>query len=284
MLHQLCDYGCGLTAIHQFSNGKYCCSRKFQSCVGHIRKKREKIRASALNYYRNENEEKKAERIESHKKHWTKEERKRWSKKFKLLNQRNKRTINKIKDKYPTFYKAEELRYNPNKPDKKEIQVHCKNHNCSNSKEQGGWFTPKSRQIERRIQAIEYGTGGRNFYCSEKCKIECPLYKAKPTFNRNILQNNEFYTQEEYNIFRKAVISIQKEMYGYNFCERCDKILHRNITIHHEKPKKIFPIFSLDPDNGIVLCRKCHSKIHIGECSGFNIAKKCKEEQGKTNG
>ena len=39
----------------------------------------------------------------------------------------------KIKDYklyHPLFSKIEEMRYNPNKPREKEIQIHCKNHKC----------------------------------------------------------------------------------------------------------------------------------------------------------
>jgi len=37
-LGKLCDYGCGKPAIHQFKNGKYCCSKSFLQCIN-IRKK-----------------------------------------------------------------------------------------------------------------------------------------------------------------------------------------------------------------------------------------------------
>jgi very-short-patch-repair endonuclease len=30
--NKLCDYGCGKPALYQFKNGKFCCSKKFQSC------------------------------------------------------------------------------------------------------------------------------------------------------------------------------------------------------------------------------------------------------------
>jgi len=35
---KLCDYGCGQKAIHQFKNGRQCCSKSFLSCIN-IRKK-----------------------------------------------------------------------------------------------------------------------------------------------------------------------------------------------------------------------------------------------------
>jgi hypothetical protein len=85
-----------------------------------------------------------------------------------------KRTIEKLKKKYPLLYKEEEMRYNPNKPKEKEIQVHCKNNLCIYSKEKDGWFTPINRQIEARITGLDNNTS--YFYCSEKCKEECILF------------------------------------------------------------------------------------------------------------
>lgn len=112
---------------------------------------------------------------------------------------KTKRSIEKIKNKYPIFYNEEEMRYNPTKPEEKEIQVHCKNHNCPNSKEQGGWFTPDSRQIELRIYETEKGNNGGHFYCCEDCKIECPLYNSR---------GNDPYLLKEYEQYKKEVIRL----------------------------------------------------------------------------
>ncbi len=280
----LCDYGCGKQAKYQFKNGKFCCSSKFQSCIGHINNKRDKIRNYVIIYYRNENEKQKQKRIDSHKKFWNDNNRKVWSERALNYNKKNKRTIEGLLHKYPIFSDIENLRYNPDKPDKKEIQVHCKNHECNNSKENNGWFTPSSRQLEWRIEALEHGSGGRNFYCSDECKQQCPLYRANPNNYLDFLNDNDEipYTQSEYIIFKSEVILRQINQYNYNFCEKCEKILTSSIYVHHEKSKKLYPIFSLDPDNGIILCQACHIQIHTGDCSGFSIAKKCQEK--KING
>ena len=54
MDQNLCDYGCGKKANHKFKNGKVCCSKKFQSCPGHIKNKQQKIIEGTINYYKNE--------------------------------------------------------------------------------------------------------------------------------------------------------------------------------------------------------------------------------------
>jgi len=152
----------------------------------------------------------------------------------------NKFGINKIKEKYPFFSKIEEMRYNPDKP--KEIQVHCKTHNCPNSKEQGGWFTPTREQLFDRIKALEKpcGFGEANFYCSDECKQECPLFNLKSDPNDYI---KILYTSEKYQIFRQEVL--KRDDYKCIYCG--EKAEH----VHHTRPQKLEPFFSLDPDFGI---------------------------------
>jgi len=189
--------------------------------------------------------------------------------KVKLLHCQLKRTINYINQTYPFFSKVEEMRYNPDKPGEKEIQVHCKNHNCPHSKEQDGWFTPTTRQIEARISALENsGVDLLYFYCSEKCKQECPLYYSRGTDPfKNI---DKLYTYEEYNIWKETIL----EQDNYE-CQKCGS--KENLHCHHIIPIKLEPLFALDPDNGIVLCKDCHYKYghKTGtECSTGNLAKK----------
>ncbi len=130
---------------------------------------------------------------------------------------KTKRDIEKLKVKYPTFSKIEDLRYNPDKPGEKEIQVHCKNHNCPNSKEKDGWFTPTGRQIEHRIYSIENinGNDGGYFYCSEECKNECCLYRFRKDpieLSEYELYKNLVIKQTEYNIkkYPERIKNIQK--------------------------------------------------------------------------
>jgi len=184
-------------------------------------------------------------------------------------------SIKDIKEKYLIFSKVEQMRYNPDKPEEKEIQVHCKNHNCPNSKENGGWFTPTSYQITTRKSAIENidGNEAAYFYCCEECKQECPLYNKrvsqliKEDQIRAGIIKEEYYTSEEYNIWREEVLKRSN-----NLCEYCgEKAEH----CHHIEPQKLQPYLSLDPENGLACCSKCHYKYghETGtECSTGNLA------------
>ena len=188
-------------------------------------------------------------------------------------NKGHKLNIQYYIDNYPLFSKIEEMRYNPDKPGEKEIQVHCKNHNCSNSKEQNGWFTPTENQLDGRRRALEdkNGNGGHYFYCCDECKEECPLYAKKVSqlikedqIKAGIIKK-EYYTQSEYNILRTEVLERAEYL-----CEYCKK---EAIDVHHIKPQKLEPFFALDPDYGIACCKECHYKYgHKDECSTGKLA------------
>ncbi len=183
-------------------------------------------------------------------------------------------TIQQLVERYPFFSKIEALRYNP--INKKEIQVHCKNHNCKNSKEQGGWFTPTGIQMSERIRCLEKqdGNDGSYFYCSQKCKDECILYNLRSDPFK--IETEELsYTTSELQTLNQFVMDRENRL-----CEYCgEKAEH----VHHTRPKKLEPFFALDPDYGIAACKKCHYKYgHQGECSTWNIAnKKCDSKKVK---
>jgi len=188
------------------------------------------------------------------------------------MSEGSKNTIKKIKKQYPLFSKIEEMRYNPDKPGEKEIQVHCKNHNCPNSKEQGGWFTPTKSQIYERIRQIENedGNGGCYFYCSETCKQQCPLYHFHGTDPFKEKSKTLLYAPGELQTWKTQVKKLDNST-----CQICGS--KKNIHVHHIIPQKLEPFFALDPVNGICLCEKCHYKYGHKtntECSTKNLASK----------
>ena len=181
---------------------------------------------------------------------------------------KNKHTIKKIQKIYPFFSKIEEMRYNPDKPG--EIQVHCKNHNCANSKEKNGWFTPNRDQFFNRVYMLENNDSydGLYFYCSKQCKQNCPLY-----YSHGNLDKEKLYTLTEYKVWRKEVLKRDNfKCVGYDghYCGK--KAKHA----HHIYPVKTHPDLALDPDNGISLCEECHKYIHRKgtQCSNGELANK----------
>jgi hypothetical protein len=271
----LCEYGCGKEAQFQLKNGKWCCSKSCNQCPV----KREISRTTNLGRIRSEETKR---RISESKKgsvppnkgklyHMSKEG-------ANSIREAHQLTIKTIKKKYPLFSKIEEMRYNPDKPGEKEIQTHCKNHNCENSKERNGWFTPTYSQLYERVRQIEKNDNDHcYFYCCQKCKELCPLYYS----HGGVIKRDSPYTNAEYNYWRKLCFNKQKEEHKKNFCEVC--CIQKNLQVHHEKPVKTHPHLSLDIDNGIILCRSCHLKYgHKEECNTKNLAeRKCGKNNGK---
>jgi hypothetical protein len=169
----------------------------------------------------------------------------------------------KFLERQPFFCQIEEIKIEDN-----QWKVHCKNSNCMNSKENGGWFTPSTIQISNRIAAlkIETGNGGNFFYCSEHCKTTCDAFNIHGDPNRD---NQLPYTQEQYETFKLHVLT--RDNY---ICQYCGKPA---TDVHHERPVKLYPESSLDPDYAWSCCEKCHyAKGHPKEteCSTGNLAAK----------
>jgi hypothetical protein len=289
MSNQLCDYGCGQKATHQFKNGKRCCSDNVSKClfikriIGDVHrgavisnKTREAVRKAKLGKKdsketrQKKSDARKGSKNPMYRKKHSVKTRRIISEKAKGRRAYNKLNIEILREKYPFFSKIEEMRYNPNKPDEKEIQVHCKNHNCKNSKEKGGWFTPTSEQIHARKNMLEReGKDYSYFYCSIECKQACPLYRmhgADP-FKKQHLS----YTFSELQVWKDRVKDLDNSK-----CQICGT--NKDIHVHHIIPVKLEPFFSLDPENGICLCEKCHFKYgHKDECEINNIKKRCEK-------
>ncbi len=58
----------------------------------------------------------------------------------------------------------------------------------------------------------------------------------------------------DYRVWRAIVIRRDKR------CVACNSIQERNA--HHKNSGSYFPDERFNPDNGVCLCRKCHTKFH----------------------
>jgi hypothetical protein len=184
---KLCQCGCGKEVKYLYVRGH---NTKGKKHLEETKKKMLKIKQGEKNplFGKNHSEETKKKMSESmkNKKPWNKGKKNCFS--VETIKQMisshqyqvswNKFTIEKLKIKHSFFSRIEEMRYNPDKLNKKEIQVHCKNRCCENSKEKSGWFTPSYIQIYERIRQLEKekGNDGMFFYCSDHCEL--PFAKA----------------------------------------------------------------------------------------------------------
>ena len=120
------------------------------------------------------------------------------------------------------------------------------------------WFIPKRTVCEQRCQYIKGNTDRENsFYCSDKCKKDCPVFHKKKYprgYNPRKGRNDElFYTEPELKIWRAEVLKTTNHI-----CEYCGKKAN---TAHHMRPKKTNQFFALDPYYGVACCQECHNKI-----------------------
>ena len=129
-------------------------------------------------------------------------------------------------------------------------------------------FIPSLSAVHERVRSINRIGGGTMLYCSEECKMSCSIFKKiKYQQGHPIRKEQKSYTQEEYNIFRKIVL--ERDNY---ICQYCGKLAEH---VHHSRPQKLEPFFTLDPDLAISVCSECHYKYaHKDECSTGKLANK----------
>ncbi len=165
---------------------------------------------------------------------------------------------------YDTYHKkisfCEETRRCPE--EERLLQVRCKK--CND------WFSPTRYQVERRVLALYRGPDGRsienNFYCSDKCKFACPLYKKIRHYNGKHPKTERLHTAQELYTW-----SVEVRYRANSVCEICGKPATES---HHIIPKSVNPFIALDPDNGLSVCKECHHKVlHTDECTTTKLLK-----------
>jgi len=118
----------------------------------------------------------------------------------------------------------------------------------------GTIFVPSRRSIQSRLLAINSAIGGdSNFYCSDKCKKDCP------TFGQ-VKYPKDFKVGTNYRYDQKAWAKLVKERDNYT-CQICGA-KEVAVLAHHIDPVSNNAIESADTDNGVTLCKTCHKKAH----------------------
>ena len=280
----LCDYGCGKEAIHQFKNGKWCCSENYQSCP-FIRKKLCNRKASdetrrKMSESQKGNTNCKGRKLsKDHKESFSfsgkthsEKTKKKISKSLKgrTLSKEHRLNIgeaqkgispfmiNNIKyASYKTYSKA--LVYDETKRDDEfEKILNAKCEYC------GKWFRPTLKQAITRRVNMEKGCG--KFYCSDECKLLCP------TFGQNK------YPKNFKNPSRSIEISHELKQMVFErdnwICQICGG--DESLKCHHIDPVTQNPMFANDMDSCITLCKKCHKFVHtqVDGCGYSDLKRK----------
>lgn len=153
------------------------------------------------------------------------------------------------KSYYDTFFQKisiyEETRRDPNND--KLIQI-----KCNFCKE---WFNPTNSQIQNRLSCIEkdYKQGEARLYCSDVCKLKCPVYKQ-------IKRTKDQKIKTSYRQMQSELRSMVLERDQYT-CQICGE-KKSNLICHHFTGVEQNPLESADVDNCITLCVECDNYVH----------------------
>lgn len=111
------------------------------------------------------------------------------------------------------------------------------------------YFIPIRRDVYSRIHCLNHtGYGEKHLYCSEECKLACPVFGNNSGMPSTSL--------------REAIPqSLRDEVLQRNdgMCEMCGE--NPIEEIHHEKPASTHPHLQLDKENLWGFCIPCHYKI-----------------------
>lgn len=116
-------------------------------------------------------------------------------------------------------------------------------------------FVPSINQVTSRLSSLKnISKGENNFYCTDSCKLACPIFGQKL-----YSKNQKSYTPSRQD--QKQWSSMVKER-DNNICQKCGK-QNKVMYAHHIIPVTESPIESMDVDNGITYCKSCHKGIHL---------------------
>ncbi|KKN08636.1 hypothetical protein LCGC14_1054770 [marine sediment metagenome] len=123
---------------------------------------------------------------------------------------------------------------------------------------------------ERYYNNLEYmKEKGRKYYIKNKSKINSYNNKWRKNNPDKVLKHLKKHLETNSKIFN---MTSNEYMYAVNswsktiksldnyMCKSCNSM--KNIMAHHLCPKSDFPELSLDLDNGVTLCKKCHTVVH----------------------
>lgn len=155
----------------------------------------------------------------------------------------NKRRLAKFDVYSPQLSPIEETRRSPD--DENVLQIMCVY--C------GRWHTPTLSQVwNRRNYIVGTSTKESRFYCSDRCKAECPIF-AKQRYRKG--QKGKEKSEEAHPAVRKMCF----ERDGW-ICQKCGAT--EPLHAHHILPRAESAISVQDLDNLITICSSCHENAH----------------------
>jgi hypothetical protein len=137
----------------------------------------------------------------------------------------------------------------------------------------GKWFIPKSSVVNYRITCFNnLKRGEGRFYCSNWCKLECPIFNK--TEWPDGFKNKEKTSREVQPQLRQMRFKLDN--YTCQKCFKHQRDLDVGLNCHHLEGIMWEPIESADIDKVITLCKTCHLEVHKKDGCKYNDLK-CKE-------
>lgn len=130
----------------------------------------------------------------------------------------------------------------------------------------GKWFIPKIYEVRSRIKSLEGKQSGESrIYCSDSCKVECPVYRQRDwPKGFKIATSREVQPQLRQLVF-------ERDNY---VCQKCGNT--KSLHCHHKEGIRWNPLESADVDMCITYCKKCHVEVHkIDGCGYYEL--QCRE-------
>lgn len=122
----------------------------------------------------------------------------------------------------------------------------------------GNKFVPTHAQVQNRIQGLKSVTkSDGNFYCSERCKMACDVFRA--ISRRKSERSEDRKGKSCQTIVKRTLQQLQCDDSGVKYCEQCGDIL--GADLHHTYTVKAGVDIN-NPAGMILLCPGCHLKTH----------------------
>ena len=135
----------------------------------------------------------------------------------------------------------------------------------------GKWYIPTRNAVSNRIQALngEMGNGTEmRFYCSTKCKKECPIFRKVKFQVGHPKSNKSEYSREVQPELRQ--MCFERDEFICQKCGLTQDELDVGLHCHHYEGIRWEPLESADLDNVITFCKICHKEVHKQTDCGYH--------------
>lgn len=126
----------------------------------------------------------------------------------------------------------------------------------------GNRFVPTRCAVSSRVHGFSGKiTGENNFYCSDKCKNSCSVFKVKTNRPDPRLRKPKSVTAKARACQSKALKQIQCDHNnGQSYCEKCQDLV--DVELHHTIQVSVDPASSTNAASHMLLCAGCHVELH----------------------